>query len=68
VRESITSQTSFNDLPEFMTTEEIRAYLRLGRSTIYELLRRGELPHVRFGRAIRVPKAALARYLSKEGG
>jgi excisionase family DNA binding protein len=50
-----------------MTTEEIRAYLRLGRSTIYELLRRGELPHVRFGRAIRVPKAALARYLSKEG-
>lgn len=65
--ELITSQTSFDDLPEFLTAEEIRTYLRLGRSTIYELLRRGELPHVRFGRAIRVPKAALARYLSKEG-
>jgi excisionase family DNA binding protein len=67
VRETITCQTNFDDLPEFLTVEEIRAYLRLGRSTIYELLRRGELPHVRFGRAIRVPKTALAKYLSKEG-
>jgi excisionase family DNA binding protein len=67
VRETITSQTNFDDLPEFLTVEEIRAYLRLGRSTVYELLRQGELPHVRFGRAIRVPKTALAKYLSKEG-
>ena len=66
MRGTITCQTNFDDLPEFLTVEEVRAYLRLGRSTIYELLRQGELPHVRFGRAIRVPKTALAKYVSRE--
>lgn len=31
----------------------------LSRNTTYELLRRGEVPHLRFGRAIRIPKTAL---------
>lgn len=51
--------TPYNDLPEYLTPDEFRAYVSLGRNTIYDLLRRKEIPFVRFGRAIRIPKTAL---------
>jgi excisionase family DNA binding protein len=37
--------------------------LGLSRNTAYEAARRGELPTIRFGRKILVPKAALQRLL-----
>jgi excisionase family DNA binding protein len=46
-------------LPEFLTPDEFAAYMRLSRNTVYDLLRRGEVKHQRFGRAIRIPKASL---------
>lgn len=46
-------------LPEFLSPEEFRRVVGIGRSTCYDLLRRGEIPHLRFGRIIRIPKAAL---------
>lgn len=49
----------FDDLPALLTPEEFRAYAGLGRNTVYELLRRHEIPCVRFGRLIRIPKTAL---------
>lgn len=55
----IDRHTPFDALPEYLSTEECRAYLDLGRSTMYELLRRDEITHVRFGRTIRIPKVAL---------
>jgi excisionase family DNA binding protein len=51
--------TPYEQLPEFLSPEEFGAYLVLSRNTTYELLRRGEVPHRRFGRAIRIPKTAL---------
>jgi putative molybdopterin biosynthesis protein len=50
----------FEDLPELLTPEEAREYLRVSKNTIYDLLRRGEIPSVRYGRLIRVPKSAIA--------
>jgi excisionase family DNA binding protein len=55
----IDRHTRFDDLPEFLSPDEFRAYMRLSRSTVYDLLRRDELPHVKFGRCIRIPKIAL---------
>jgi excisionase family DNA binding protein len=55
----MTPTTPYDQLPEFLSPDEVRVYLRLSRNTIYELLRREEIPHVRFGRTIRIPKAAL---------
>jgi excisionase family DNA binding protein len=60
-REVINRQTPFDVLPEFLSPEEFRRYLGLGRSTCYDLLRRNQIPHVRYGRIIRIPKAALPR-------
>lgn len=56
----ITRITPLSELPEFLSPEEVRIFLLLGRATCYELLRRGTIPSIRFGRCIRVPKAALA--------
>jgi excisionase family DNA binding protein len=40
--------------------------LRLGRSQAYEAAARGEIPTLRFGRSLRVPKAKLRRMLGLE--
>jgi excisionase family DNA binding protein len=42
---------------------ELCAYLRIGRSTAYDLIRRKELVCARFGRVIRIPRTALERYV-----
>lgn len=58
---AVTRHTPFEQLPEFLSIEELAAYLDIGRTLSYELVRRGEVANVRFGRIIRIPKSALAR-------
>lgn len=58
-RQTIDRRTPFEALPEFLSPDEFRRYLDLGRSTCYDLLRRNQIPHVRYGRVIRIPKTAL---------
>ena len=55
----MTRHTPYDALPEFLTVDEFRTYMRLGRNTTYDLLRSGAVTHQRFGRTIRIPKAAL---------
>jgi excisionase family DNA binding protein len=49
-----------------LSPDEFRAYVGLGRSTVYDLLRREEIPSVKFGRCIRIPKTALRQALRTE--
>ncbi len=56
----VTRYTKFDDLPELVRPDEAAAWLDLGRTAIYELIRRGELEHLRFGRLVRIPKFALS--------
>lgn len=53
--------TPLERLPQFLSPEEARVVLNVSRTAIYEILRRGELEHVRFGRIIRIPRDALVR-------
>lgn len=56
---SIHSKTKFDQLPDWLTPQEVRSFLRLGKSTLYERLRSGEIPSRRFGRQFRIAKEAL---------
>lgn len=52
--------------PAVMTIAETAAALRIGRTTAYELVARGELPVVRVGRRLRVVRAALNAQLARQ--
>jgi excisionase family DNA binding protein len=56
--------------PEVLTVKEVAAVLRIGRSAAYAAVHAGEIPSVRLGRAIRVPRQALELLLgaSVNGG
>ncbi len=51
------------DLPDVLTVAETAKFLRLGRNTVYEAVRRHELPSVRIGRRLLIPKHALQKLL-----
>jgi excisionase family DNA binding protein len=51
------------DPPTLLTVPETAAYLRISRNTAYEIVKRGELPSVRLGRVIRVPRASLDAWI-----
>ncbi len=49
--------------PLLLRLTEVAEQLGLGRSTVYQLLQRGDLPCVRIGRSVRVPADALAEWV-----
>jgi excisionase family DNA binding protein len=49
-----------------LRVEEAAEYLSLGRSKTYQLVATGELPVVRIGRSVRVPAAALRRWVEQQ--
>ena len=42
---------------------EVAALLGLGRSKVYDMMKRGQLPVVRIGKAVRVPAHALEEWI-----
>ena len=57
-----------NDEQLLLTVPEVAKVLRIGRNLAYELVARGEIPCVRLGRKIRVPRSSLERWLEREAG
>jgi excisionase family DNA binding protein len=53
------------DAPLLYTPEGAATKLGTGRTTIYALMKRGELPSVKIGRSRRVPAAALEQYVTR---
>lgn len=51
--------------PETYSVPEAGRIVGLGKNASYEAARRGELPVLRFGRLLRVPRAALERMLGR---
>ena len=48
-----------------LTVDEAAGRLGLGRTKVYELLRRGDLASVRIGTARRIPAGALEAYVER---
>jgi excisionase family DNA binding protein len=46
-----------------LTVIEVAKLLRISRGSAYEAIQRGEIPHIRIGRRVLVPKKALDSFL-----
>ena len=58
--------TAENEDRLLLRLPEVAARLGLGRTTVYDLVQRGDLPVVRVGRAVRVPVDALQRWVERQ--
>ena len=56
--------TNRDALPRYLTVEETRDLLRVGRSTVYRLISDGEIPSAWVGHQLRVPSAELLERLA----
>lgn len=56
---------SLSELPDILTVEETIGVLRLGRNSVYEGIRRGEIPAIRIGRRLVIPKTGIERLLNR---
>jgi|MudIll2142460700_1097286.scaffolds.fasta_scaffold49030_2 excisionase family DNA binding protein len=52
--------------PLLYTAAELSRILQLGRNKTYELIASGEIPVIRFGRAIRIPRGALEKWIEQK--
>jgi excisionase family DNA binding protein len=52
-------------LPPTLTVEETAVLLRIGRGSAYEAVRRGQIPSLRIGRRLVVPRARLLAMLGQ---
>lgn len=57
-----------NQLPTFLTTEEVLRCLKVTPRTVYRLIRAGELPAVRVGRQWRFRRSDLESWLATREG
>ena len=46
-----------------MTVDQAAAFLKMGRNAVYDAIGRGQIPHRRIGKLIRLSRAALLRWL-----
>ena len=55
--------TDTNQLPVILTVDQLQKYLGISRQKAYELTHVEGFPALRFGRSIRVPRAALEQWI-----
>lgn len=51
---------------DLITIEELQEILQIGRTTAYQLLNSGEIKAFRIGRYWKIPRAAIAEYVSRK--
>jgi excisionase family DNA binding protein len=60
--------TNSTQVSPVMTVDEAAQLLRISRQSAYQGARRGEIPTVRIGRRLLVPRVRLAELLGETGG
>lgn len=55
---------NYDDLPDVLTVDELRQYLRVGRDRAYEIAK--EVPHLKNGNRRLVPKANLRKWIGMQ--
>jgi excisionase family DNA binding protein len=55
------------EMPVFLRAEEVAGILRCSRSQVYGWIKRGQIPAVRFGRSVRIPREDFFKWLADIG-
>ena len=51
------------EYPDVLTPEDVMEFLSIGRNTVYNILKTGELPSIKIGKQYRIPKRYVLQYL-----
>ena len=54
------------DNNEIMKFEEVMEYLNIGKSTLYKLLRNGEITSFKIGKVWKIPGQSVEDYIKKQ--
>ena len=54
------------DNNEIMKFEEVMEYLNIGKSTLYKLLRSGEIISFKIGKVWKIPRKSVEDYIKKQ--
>ncbi len=52
------------ELPPVLTVDEARRVLRIGRRQLYQAIARHDVPALKVGRSIRIPRSGLEAWLA----
>ncbi|HEX2691399.1 MAG TPA: helix-turn-helix domain-containing protein [Kofleriaceae bacterium] len=53
---------------DVLTVDEVAVFFRIGRNALYDAIGRGDVPHRRIGKTIRLSRSALVRWLGRSCG
>ena len=59
------SRTRLVVRPLLVSVEEAAGLLGIGRTTLYELIRQGDVRPIRIGRCVRIPQRELEAYVDR---
>ncbi len=57
------TKAKLKDYPDVLDVPQLAEFLGVSKKTIYSLLKDGEIVSVKIGRAYRIPKIYVAKYL-----
>lgn len=57
----------FDNYPDIVTPEDIQKMLRLGRNSVYNLLKQGKIKSLRVGKKYLIPKTSVMNFLQTAG-
>ncbi len=49
-----------------LTIPQVASYLQLSKSKVYSMVSRGEIPHVKFGKSVRVRETGLKEWMDRQ--
>lgn len=65
MRTAVGKPVSLDELPDFCSLDEFAGVFRVSRSTAYRMAARGNIPCLRIGRRVIVPKEHLKQWIDK---
>lgn len=55
----------YPSIPDVLTVKQLQQILCIGRKAAYDLVRSGDIPHLKIGKSIRIPKRGFLDFLEK---